>query len=191
MIAGQESSAMSINSHGLSLPDGAKLVASESAVLSAIDSIADRINARFGDSQIILLILMKGGLHFASVLSQRLKMPLHIDYVQVSRYRNDTRGGELHWIYQPEVDFHGKTVLIVDDIFDEGWTLNAVVEWLNERKATCVLSAVLVNKAHQRKCPTARADFIGLTLPDTFLIGYGMDYQGLYRNIPSIYSCKL
>jgi hypoxanthine phosphoribosyltransferase len=92
---------------------------------------------------------------------------------------------------RPTVDLRGRTVLVVDDILDEWATLDAITEWCRQEGAKEVLTAVLVDKEHDRKArPGLKADFTGLVSPDRFLFGYGMDFKGYWRNAPGIYAVK-
>ena len=107
------------------------------------------------------------------------------------RYRQETTGGILEWKLQPESDMKDRTVLIVDDILDEGTTLCAIADYCLAHGAREVLTAVLVDKIHERKArPGLKADFTGLYVEDRFLFGYGMDYKGYWRNAPGIYAVK-
>ena len=100
------------------------------------------------------------------------------------------RGADLQWKARPGMSLEGRCVLVVDDILDEGLTLAAVLEWCREQGAEQVLSAVLVHKDHDRKPALKRADFTGLTVPDRYVFGCGMDYQGRFRNLRGIYALK-
>ena len=120
---------------------------------------------------------------------QRLQFPLELDYVHASRYGMETTGSTLNWTRYPQADFKGRDVLIVDDIFDQGHTLEAIIKWFEENGAQNVYSATVVNKLHNRKVDM-RPDYNGLDVEDRFLFGYGMDYQGYFRNLQGIYAVK-
>uniref|UniRef100_UPI0030D8E65D phosphoribosyltransferase family protein n=1 Tax=uncultured Marinobacter sp. TaxID=187379 RepID=UPI0030D8E65D len=103
----------------------------------------------------------------------------------------ETTGGLLEWKLRPEADMHGRTVLIVDDTLDEGTTLSAIADYCLAQGAEQVLTAVLVDKLHDRKAsPGLKADYTGLEVEDRFLFGFGMDYKGYWRNAPGIYAVK-
>ena len=125
---------------------------------------------------------------FSGKLLTRLAFPLQIDYLHATRYRNNTQGSELEWHRLPALSLHGRDVLILDDILDEGATLAAVVAHCRAQGAARVLTAVLVDKHHERKVPGIRADFVGLRVEDRYLYGYGMDYRGYLRNAAGIYA---
>ncbi|MBD3648045.1 MAG: hypoxanthine-guanine phosphoribosyltransferase [Pseudomonadales bacterium] len=155
-------------------------------ISTAIDLLAGQVRERCGSNEWIVLCVMNGGLIFCSELMLRLDLPLKLDFVRVSRYRETTTGGDLNWHARPESDLRGRRILLVDDIFDEGTTLAAVANWCGEQGADEVVTVVLVEKLHDRKVTDFRPDLIGLTCPDAYVFGFGMDYQGLWRNLPEI-----
>jgi hypoxanthine phosphoribosyltransferase len=169
----------------------ADLLVTESEVSTAIDRIAGEITSRLKDSNPVLLCIMNGGLIFTGQLLTRLVFPLEVDYVHATRYGHETNGIHLHWTVRPQLDLKGRTVLLLDDILDEGVTLAAIAEYCRQQGATTVLMAVLVEKLHLRKVtPGMHADFIGIEVGDRFLFGYGLDYKGYWRNAPGIYAVK-
>ena len=163
----------------------------EEQVHAAIDTMASAITDRLKDSNPLLFCVMNGGLILTGQLLPRLKFPVQAEYLHATRYRQETTGGILEWKLQPEADTKGRTVLIVDDILDEGTTLCAIADYCLAHGASEVLTAVLVDKEHDRKArPGLKADFTGLYVEDRFLFGYGMDYKGYWRNAPGIYAVK-
>ncbi|MBQ85561.1 MAG: hypoxanthine-guanine phosphoribosyltransferase [Gammaproteobacteria bacterium] len=160
----------------------------EAEVEDAIDLLAAKVSTALRDRNPLLLCLMNGGLVFAGKLLTRLDFPLQIDYLHATRYRNNTQGSELNWHRLPMLSLDGRDVLIIDDILDEGETLAAVVEHCRAQRAASVLTAVLVDKLHERKVADICADFIGLRVEDRYLYGYGMDYRGYLRNAAGIYA---
>ncbi|WP_339782452.1 hypoxanthine-guanine phosphoribosyltransferase [uncultured Marinobacter sp.] len=163
----------------------------EQQVQAAIRNLADDITGRLEDSNPLLLCVMNGGLIFTGQLLPRLKFPVQAEYLHATRYRQETTGGILEWKLQPEANMKDRIVLIVDDILDEGTTLCAIADYCLAHGAKQVLTAVLVDKQHDRKArPDLKADFTGLNVEDRFLFGYGMDYKGYWRNAPGIYAVK-
>ena len=160
----------------------------EAEVEDAINVLAARVSTALSDRNPLLLCLMNGGLVFAGKLLTRLDFPLQIDYLHATRYRNNTHGSELDWHRLPMLSMNGRDVLIIDDILDEGKTLAAVIEHCRAQRAASVLTAVLVDKFHERKVSNICADFVGLTVEDRYLYGYGMDYRGYLRNAAGIYA---
>ena len=111
------------------------------------------------------------------------------DYMQASRYHGET-GGELVWKHRPVSALFGRRVILVDDILDEGFTLQGVREWCLEQGATDVRIAVLTVKKHDRCLPGVKADYAGIDLPDRFVFGFGMDVNESLRSLPAIYAMK-
>jgi hypoxanthine phosphoribosyltransferase len=161
-------------------------------VRAAIDVMAEKITAQLKDTNPLVLSLMSGAMVIAGKLLPRLDFHLQLDYIHATRYRNQLSGGnEVHWIVRPRHELEDRTVLIVDDILDEGITLNEVIHWCKQQGARKVYSAVLVEKHHDRRQPPGlKADFVGLDVPDRYVFGYGMDYKGYLRNAPGIYAVK-
>ncbi|MBL8395921.1 MAG: hypoxanthine-guanine phosphoribosyltransferase [Candidatus Accumulibacter sp.] len=167
----------------------ADMIHSADAVAAAVSSVARRISAKLRDSNPLLLCVMNGGVPFAGQLMTQLTFPLDFDYVDATRYGQQTVGGELLWRREPSTPVNGRTVLLVDDILDEGITLAAICQRLLERGADACYTAVVADKLIGRKKPIT-ADFVALTVPDRFLFGYGMDVRGAWRNLPAIYAMR-
>lgn len=159
-------------------------------VAAALDRMAEAIGKRLGDSDPLLLVVMNGALIPAGLLLTRLDFPLQIGYLHATRYQSGTRGGELVWIARPSAPVADRVVLVVDDIFDEGITLKAILDDIRSAGAREVYSAVLVNKRHDRKAPNFQVDFVGLEVEDRYVFGCGMDYKEYLRNLPGIYALK-
>lgn len=169
----------------------ADLLHSATEVEAAIDEMAVAIGDRLRDSNPVLFSIMNGGLVIGGKLLTRLDFPLESGYLHATRYRNTTRGFELEWKVPPMIEFRDRPVLIIDDILDEGHTLAEIVDYCERKGAAEVLTAVLVNKRHERKAfPGQTADFVGLETEDRYVFGYGMDYRGYWRNAPGIFAVK-
>lgn len=158
-------------------------------VQAALDKMAQAIITKLQGKNPLVLCVMTGGIIPAGHLLTRLNMPLQIDYIHATRYRGETSGSHLHWLVRPTHSLHGREVLIIDDIYDEGITLSEIVEYCFTEGAADVSIAVLINKLHDHKHPL-KVDFIGLETPDRYLFGYGMDYKDYLRNAPGIYAVK-
>jgi hypoxanthine phosphoribosyltransferase len=167
----------------------ADLLYSEKEVEAALDKMAGQINGLLADRNPLLLCVMNGGIVVAGKLITRLSIPLTLDAINASRYQNQTSGGSIEWVLKPGVPLKGRTVLIIDDILDEGITLAAIHEYCLAQGASSVYSAVLVDKILDHEKPIT-ADFIGLEVENRYLFGYGMDYKGYLRNAAGIYACK-
>lgn len=166
----------------------AALLYDEPSVEAAIDQMAEKINLILADRNPIFLCVMNGGMVIGGKLLTRLTIPLTVDAINASRYQNQTSGSTIEWVLKPRTSLQSRTVLIVDDILDEGITLQAIYRYCLEEGATSVYSAVLVDKMLDREKPI-QADFVGLSVENRYLFGYGMDYRGYLRNMPGIYAC--
>lgn len=167
----------------------ADLIHSEQAVAEAVTRVAGEITARLGDENPLVLCVMSGGVPFAGQLITQLLFPLDFDYLHVTRYGQDTSGGALSWRAAPWTPVKGRTVLLLDDILDEGVTLAAIVERMMQLGAKACYTAVATDKENGKKKPI-KADFVALSVPDRFVFGYGMDVRGQWRNLPAIYAMK-
>ena len=166
----------------------ADLVWSEAAVDEAYAKLAREISEALSASTPLIIPVMMGGMTPAARIMSRLEFPVELDYVHATRYRGDVRGRTLEWLAHPSSDFKGRSVLVVDDILDEGITLAAIIAHCRELGAREIRCAVLVDKQLGRPRALARADFTGLTVEDRYVFGCGMDYQGYFRNLPGIYA---
>jgi hypoxanthine phosphoribosyltransferase len=167
----------------------AQCLISANDVQKAVNNLAEKMNKDLQLTNPLILIVMTGGVVFAGQLLPQLNFPLEVDFCQVSRYRSGTQSGELQWLRQPTTNLQNRTLIIVDDIYDEGTTLLELIEDCHARGATQVVTCVLVNKIHNRKKkPDFQPDYVALEVPDKFLVGYGMDYQGYGRNLPGLYT---
>ena len=163
-----------------------ELLHDAAAVAAAYDRMAAAVTERLADREPVVLGMMLGGLIATAELAQRLAFPLRLDYLHATRYRGGTHGAELHWVARPAQALAGRSVLLVDDILDEGVTLAAVIEACQRQGAREVLSAVLVQKRHDRRLAGVSADFVGLEVPDRYVFGCGMDWHERFRNLPEL-----
>lgn len=167
----------------------AQCLYSERDVERALDTLAAQISGVLADSNPLLLCVMNGGIILTGRLAPRLNFPLQMDYIHATRYREQLQGSDLQWRVIPATSVKGRTVLVLDDIFDEGETLTGIKSWCEGKGAAAVYTAVLVDKQHDRKTAALKkADFTALTAEDKYLFGYGMDYKGYWRNAPGIYA---
>jgi len=171
------------------LLDQADCVVSAETVQAALDRLAGEISEALAKAFPLVLAVMGGAVVFAGQLLPRLGFPLEFDYLHVTRYRGSTQGGKMEWRVLPGQNVVGRNVLVLDDILDEGETLAAIRDKLIGMGAARVWSAVLTDKANGLTKPI-RADFSGLSVPDRFVFGCGMDAYGLWRNLPAIYALK-
>ena len=167
----------------------ADLIYSEQEVQAAIDRLAAQLCADLEHDNPLVLCVMGGAVVFAGQLLPRLCFPLMFDYVHASRYHGQTQGLDLVWKVKPDDNVRGRTVVLLDDILDEGHTLAAVRQQCLDQGATRVVIAVLAAKALGHDKPIA-ADYTGLEVPNRYVFGCGMDVNGWWRNLPPIYALR-
>lgn len=169
----------------------ADLLFSPEQIDTAITQMATQINIDLADTNPVVYAVMNGALVLMGHLVTRLNFPLEISYLHATRYRNQTTGSHLDWRAFPVQDVRDRSVLIVDDIYDEGGTLAAIYDHCLEASAKEVHIAVLVNKDHDRKeRPELAIHYEGLLCPDRYIFGFGMDYKGYWRNADAIYAVQ-
>lgn len=163
------------------------------AVTKAVKRVAETLNERFSDPKEaafpLILSVMGGAVVFTGQLLPQLAFPLEFDYIHVSRYGDDDQGGRVVWKVIPRPNVAGRTIIVVDDILDEGETLAHVKQRLLDMGAAEVLLVVFADKAIKRSKPV-KADIIGLTIPDKFVVGFGMDVYGYWRNLPGLWAIR-
>ncbi|HUL96044.1 MAG TPA: hypoxanthine-guanine phosphoribosyltransferase [Usitatibacter sp.] len=173
----------------LRLLDEATQLFSAEQVREAVQRLAADITARLEGEFPVVLSVMGGAALFTGQLLPLLRFPLEFGAIEVTRYNNDIQGREITWRLPPRDNVRGRVVLVVDDILDEGITLAAIRKRLVEMGASQVLAAVFADKAIGREKPIT-ADFVGVTVPNRYVFGFGMDAYGLWRNLPAIYALK-
>jgi len=168
----------------------AELIHDRATLEAAIRRIAAEIRADYAGGRPLFLTIMNGGMIFAGQLALELGIDIEFDYLHATRYRGATRGAGLHWLRRPTVALRGKRVLLVDDILDEGPTLDEVRRWCQEQGASDVRIAVLAWKRHGRVVAGLEPDYVGVEVPDRYVFGYGMDFHEQGRNLPAIYALR-
>lgn len=169
--------------------DEAEMLHGPEAVTGALDRMADEITAALDGTLPIVICVLNGGIIPTGHLLTRLAFPLETDYLHATRYRGKTTGDrEIVWLCKPHLNLQGRTVLLVDDILDEGHTLKAISGYCRDSGAAQVYTAVLVEKHHDRRVSGMTADFVGLAVEDRYVFGCGMDYKGYLRNLNGIFT---
>ncbi len=171
------------------LPAGCEQILDAATVQAGFDSLAQQLQPVVSEQQCLLLAVMNGGMFPLMQLMQRLHGDYLIDYCHVSRYRDTTTGGELHWLRYPPPTVAGRTVLVVDDIYDAGETLLRVAEACQQAGAARALTLAAFVKHNPRRSAALQPDYSsGLTVPDRYVFGCGMDYAGHWRHLPAVYA---
>ncbi|SDV49559.1 hypoxanthine-guanine phosphoribosyltransferase [Chitinasiproducens palmae] len=164
-------------------------VISAETVSAAIDEMARAIGASIGEEFPLVLSVMGGAAVFTGLLLPKLDFPLEFDYIHLTRYRTGLHGGEMQWRVAPGESVKDRTVLVLDDILDEGETMAAIRDKIVSLGARRCLSAVLCEKTKSAAKPL-RPDFVGVEVPDRYVFGCGMDVRGYWRNLPTIRSVE-
>ncbi len=171
--------------------DEADCLYNEAQIEAAIDVMAKDISRDLEGTNPIVFTVMNGGLVLTGKLVTKLGFPLEISYLHATRYRNSTTGRELDWKAFPAQPLKGRNILIVDDIYDEGHTLAAIIDHCVKEDVGSVKVAVLLDKIHNRKATADyHPDYVGLDCEDRYVFGFGMDYKGYWRNASGIYAVK-
>ena len=165
----------------------AEEVCSADAAAAAVARMARDITARLESCNPLVLGVMRGSIVFAGHLLPLLKFPLEFDYLDVTRYGDAIRGGEVAWRVTPGSALDGRVVLVLDDILDEGHTLALIRQHILSAGAAACYSAVFADKDIGRRKPIT-ADFVGVTVPNRYVFGFGMDVRGAWRNLPAVYA---
>jgi len=169
--------------------DTADCLYSMTEIDAALETLAETLTAHYANANPLLLCVMNGSVVTAGHLLPKLTFPLELDYIHASRYGDKTVGGELTWHHKPSTPLEGRAVLLIEDIYDEGVTLHNLRSYCEQAGASSVKSVTLIEKLHDNKVGMS-PEFIGLTVPDRYVFGFGMDYQGYWRNAPGIYAVK-
>lgn len=155
---------------------------------AVLDAMAEALASRLSEKNPVVLCLVNGGIIVTGHLLPRMAYPLTLDYLHITRYNNQLEGGEVAVIAQPKSSLAGRDVLLLDDILDGGLTLSAAVHFCQEAGAKRIHTAVLLDKTATRvPGGLPAADVAGYAIEDGYVFGFGLDYQGYFRNLPGIY----
>lgn len=146
-----------------------------------------QIATDFAGTELIALCVLKGAVFFCTDLVRNINLDVALDFIQVSSYGNQKySSGVVTILKEPQLDMHGKSVLIVEDIIDSGLSMNEVFRYIKlDRGAREVRTATFLDKPTARRIPF-KADYVGFSIDPKFVIGYGLDYAEKYRNVPDI-----
>ncbi|MGL4800148.1 MAG: hypoxanthine phosphoribosyltransferase [Cellulosilyticaceae bacterium] len=151
-----------------------------------IEELGEQISRDYEGKEIIMLCVLKGGVMFMTDLAKRVSVPMKMEFMAVSSYGDEYKSSGIVKILKDlDEPIDGKDVLIVEDIIDSGRTLSYLKNLLESRNPKSVKICTLLDKPDQRVVDVD-VDYIGFTIPDSFVIGYGLDYQQFYRNLPYI-----
>ena len=166
------------------------LMITEESILQKIDSLAFELDQKYQGQEVTLVMILKGAICFAADLLRRMQTPVILETVQCKSYgQNGVSRGELTISGVDSLDIEGKHVLVVDDIFDSGFTLTRVLGTLQSKNPKTLTSAVLLTKQIPRES-SLQPDYILFTIENHFVVGYGLDYKEHYRGLRGIYTSK-
>lgn len=155
-------------------------------IAKRVSELAGEISADFASSQLVALVVLKGSMFFAADLLREMSMDMEVDVIQVSSYGKEKfSSGVVTILKEPQLDMHGKGVLIIEDIVDSGFTIREVHRYIESRGASPVKVVSFLDKPASRKVPFV-PDYIGFSIEPHFVVGYGLDYAEKYRNVPDI-----
>lgn len=163
-----------------------KVLLSEEEVDRRIGEIGRQISRDYAGKSIHLVCVLKGGSFFMCELAKRITVPVSLDFMSVSSYGNDTKSsGVVKIVKDLDESLQGKDVLVVEDIVDSGRTLSYLLEMLQDRGPASLRLCTLLDKP-DRRVVDVKVDYTGFQIPDEFVVGYGLDYNQKYRNLPYI-----
>lgn len=163
-----------------------KVLIDEDVIQKRLDILAEKLTHDFEGQSIVVVALLKGAILFMADLLRRVPLTMEIECLNVSSYHGGTESsGTVEFLDKTLPDVKGRSVLILDDILDTGGTLHAVMEKLTELGATDVKTCVLLTKDIPRES-VKEANYSGFGIGSEFVVGYGLDYQGKYRNLPYV-----
>jgi len=159
----------------------------EAQIQARIKELAADISKDLGNKPLTLLCTLKGAIFFLTDLARELGPNIEIDFVKASSYGNRTESdGVVQLEHFPGTELSGRNVLIIEDIIDSGYTLSYLRKYIREQAPASVKLCALLDKPSRREVPDITIDYLGFSVPDEFLVGYGLDYDQKYRNLPYI-----
>lgn len=165
------------------LPGIKSILISEDQLARQIDALAQRILQDYQNEEPVIVGVLNGSILFIADLIRLLPIPLCVDFIGVSSYRGKTRPGPLKTTKKLSLEVQGRRVLVVDEILDSGRTLQSVAQTLESFSPQDLRTCVLLEKT-ARRAIQIQADYVGFQIPDCFVVGYGLDCDGRYRNLP-------
>ena len=168
------------------MADKIRVLLGEEEVNKRINEVAEQINKDYAGKDIHLICILKGGVFFTCELAKRLTVPVSMDFMSVSSYGSDTKSsGVVKIVKDLDESLKDKNVLVVEDIVDSGRTLSYLLEMLRDRGPASLRLCTLLDKP-DRRVIDVNVDYTGFQIPDEFVVGYGLDYDQMYRNLPYI-----
>jgi hypoxanthine phosphoribosyltransferase len=165
-----------------------KILFSEEELKAKVDELGKKISADYQGKELLVVSLLKGSFIFTADLVRRIEVPTQIEFMTTSSYgHGQETSGKVDILSDLRVDIKGRDVLVVDDIVDSGLTMKVILDHLKSKEPNSLKSCVLLDKPDRRQVDI-KPDYVGFTIPDLFIVGYGLNYGDYYRNIPYIFS---
>ena len=166
--------------------DVGEILYSEKQIHEIVQRIGDQISRDYADKDLMMISVLKGSLIFMADLMRAISVPCSIDFLSVSSYGSGTTTtGEVRILKDLDTSLEGKDVLVVEDILDSGMTLSFLLNSLQARHPRSIRLCTFLDKPERRRVDI-KADYIGVQVPDKFIVGYGLDYAEKYRNLPDV-----
>lgn len=164
-----------------------KVLVPEEQVNQRIEELGRKISEDYAGRHVHLICVLKGGVFFMCELAKRITVPVTMDFMSVSSYGAGTKSsGIVKIVKDLDQSIEGRDVLVVEDIIDSGRTLSHLMKILNERKPSSICLCTLLDKPERREVDDVNVDYTGFQVPDEFVVGYGLDYDQMYRNLPYV-----
>ncbi len=169
------------------IPDNYRLVLGPEDIQIRVQQMADQISRDLMGESPVFVGVLKGAFIFLADLVRAMSVPVEVDFAQISSYGDETRSsGRIKVMKDISTPIAGRHVVVVEDIIDTGRTLHHYLNELQQRRPASLRLAALINKPERQEF-TPQVDYLGFTIPDGFLVGYGLDHAGLWRDLPGVY----
>lgn len=165
-----------------------KVLLSEEKISKKVKELGGIISKDYENEEIVVISLLRGSFVFAADLVRAISIPVNVDFMTTSSYDHDEAStGIVEIITDVRADIKDKNVLVVDDIMDSGHTMKKVVEFINKKEPKSIKLCVMLDKPSRREADIT-PDYTGFVIPNVFIVGYGLDYEDFYRNVPYVFT---
>ena len=165
--------------------DVEKILVTEEDIKKRVDELAEELNKKYAGEEVLVVCILSGSVMFFADLVRKLTFPVELNFLKVSSYGSGAVSGELNVVLDLKCDIKNKKVIIIEDIVDTGNTIKKVKNMLLARKPEELVICSFLDKPSRRVCDIS-ADYVGFVIPDEFVVGYGLDYNEKYRQLPYI-----
>ena len=163
-----------------------KVLVPEEVIAKRCKEIAKEISEEYDGKTPVLICPLKGAVNFFSKICENITVPMIYDFIKASSYSGTQSTGSVNITYMPTTELTNRHIIIVEDIIDTGTTLSAVIKELEKLNPASIEMACLLDKPSMRKIKTLQPKYIGFSIPNEFVVGFGLDYEEEYRNLPYI-----